>query len=128
MGKLITGPLLRLVEEPGSHIFSLNGTWHHVIEKLEEFSMNANPLMEGAEVVLNGKVTKDDIYAELFEDAMDEELDSLTEECLRLLSCACAILLRRQLHDQLPDGKYCQPSGELMEATVGVPKHNIISE
>ena len=128
MGKLITGPPLRLVEEPGSHIFSLNGTWHHVIEKLEEFSMNANPLMEGAEVVLNGKVTKDDIYAELFEDAMDEELDSLTEECLRLLSCACAILLRRQLHDQLPDGKYYQPSGELLEATVGVPKHNIISE
>ena len=62
MGKLITGPLLRLVEEPGSHIFSLNGTWQHVIEKLEEFSTNASPLMECAEVVLNGKVTKDEIY------------------------------------------------------------------
>ena len=29
--------------------------------------------MEHAEVVLNGKVTKDDIYDELFQDTMDEE-------------------------------------------------------
>ena len=61
-----------------SHIFSLNGTWQHVIEKLEAFSTNTSPLMEHAEVVLNGKVTKDGIYDELFQDTMDEELDNLT--------------------------------------------------
>ena len=91
------------MEDPGSHIFSLNGTWQHIIEKLEEFSTNASPLMECAEVVLNGKFTKDEIHDELFEDTVDEELDNLTKDCLQLLSCAGAILLRRQLHDQLPD-------------------------
>ena len=90
MGKPITGPLLGLVEESGSHIFSLNGTWQHVIEKLEEFSTNASPLMECAEVVLNGKVKKDEIYDELFQDTMNEELDNLTKDCLQLLSvCMC---------------------------------------
>ena len=128
MGKLTKGPLLRLVEDPGSHIFSLNGTWQHVIEKLEEFSTNASPLMECAEVVLNGKVTKDEIYDELFQDTMDEELDNLTKICLQLLSCACTILLSRQLYDQLPDGRYYQPSGDIMQETAGAPKHNIISE
>ena len=62
IGKLITGPLLRLVEEHGTHIFSLNNVWEHVITKLNEFSGNAELLLEGAEVVLNGKVTKDEIY------------------------------------------------------------------
>ena len=59
---------------------------------------------------------------------MDEELDNLTKDCLQLLSCACAIQLRRQLHDQLPDSRYYQPSGDIMQETAGAPKHNIISE
>ena len=82
MGKLITSPLLRLVEEPTTHIFSLNDTWLHVIQKLEEFSTNAEPLLEGAVIALNGKVTKDETCDELLKDTMDSELDDLTEECL----------------------------------------------
>ena len=128
MGKLITSPVLRLVEEPTTHIFSLNDTWLHVIQKLEEFSTNAEPLLEGAEIVLNGKVTKDEIYDELLKDTMDSELDDLTEECLGLLCCSSAILLHRQLQDQLPGGKHHQPSQEVMGETTGAPKQNIISE
>ena len=128
MGKLITGPLLRLVEEHGTHIFSLNNVWEHVIAKLNEFSGNAEPLLEGAEVVLNGKVTKDVIYEELLKETGNKVLDELTEECLHLLCCSSAILLKRQLQDQLPDGKYYCPSEKIMQETAGVPKQNIISE
>ena len=64
LGKLITHPLLHLVQEPNTHI-SLNDTWFHVITKLESFATNAHPLMEGLEVVLNGRVTKNEIYEEL---------------------------------------------------------------
>ena len=35
------------------------------------------------------------IYEELMKE--NEELDELTEECLRILCCSCAILLKRQL-------------------------------
>ena len=128
IGKLITGPLLRLVEEHGTHIFSLNNVWEHVITKLNEFSGNAEPLLEGAEVVLNGKVTKDEIYEELLKETGNKVLDELTEECLLLLCCSCSILLKQQLQDQLPEGKYYSPSEKVMEETAGVPKQNIISE
>ena len=127
IGKLITGPPLRLVEEHGTHIFSLNNVWEHVITKLNEFSGNVEPLLEGAEVVLNGKVTKE-IYEELLKETGNKVLDKLTEECLRLLCCSCSILLKRQLQDQLPEGKYYSPSEKVMEETAGVPKQNVISE
>ena len=126
VGKLITSPLMRLVEDKEKHIFSLNDIWHFVITKLESFSSNATPLMEGIEIILDGKVTKDEIYEELMKE--NEELDDLREECLRVLCCSCAILLKCQLKDQLPGGKYYKPNNEIMEETAGTPKENIISE
>ena len=126
IGKLITSPLMRLIEDQEKHIFSLNKTWDHIVTKLECFSTNATPLTEGIEIVLEGEVTKDEIYEELMKE--NEELDELTEECLRVLCCSCAILLKCQLKDQLPGGKYYKPSDEIMEETAGTPKENIISE
>ena len=126
VGKLITSPLMRLIEDKEKHIFSLNDIWHFIITKLESFSSNATPLMEGIEIILDGKVTKDEIYEELMKE--NEELDDLTEECLRVLCCSCAILLKCQLKDQLPGGKYYKPNNEIMEETAGTPKENIISE
>ena len=128
MEKLVTGPLLHLVEEPNTHIFALNNTWLHVIKKLEEFATNAELMMEGAEIVLNGVVSKDEIYNKLLKPTMDTQLEDLTQECLWLLCCSCSILLQRQLQDQLPNGKYYQPSQKIMQETTGVPKQNIISE
>ena len=84
---------MQLIDEPKTHIFSLNDTWLHVIEKLESFSINSSPLLEGIEIVVNGKVTKGMIYEELMKE--NEEFDELTEECLRILCCSCAILLKR---------------------------------
>ena len=126
IGKLITSPLMCLIEAPNKHIFSLNDTWLHVITKLEAFSADASPLLEGVQIMIDAKVTKDEIYDELMKE--NEELDELTEECLQVLCCSCAILLKRQLKDQLPDGKYYKPSAEVMEETANAPKENIISE
>ena len=80
-------------------------------------------------MVLNGKVTKDEIYEELLKETENKVLDELTEECLCLLCCFCSILFKQQLlQDQLPEGKYYSPSEKVMEETAGVPKQNIISE
>ena len=70
--------------------------------------------------------TKDEIYEELIKE--NEELDVLTEECLRVLCCSRAILLKWQLKDQLTGGKYYQPNDEIMEETASAPEENIISE
>ena len=117
---------MRLIEDKEKHIFSLNKTWNHIITKLDAFSTNATPLMEGIEIVLEGQVTKDEIYEELMKE--NKELDDLTEECLQVLCCSCATLLKHQLKDQLPGGKYYRPSDEIIEETAGTPKENITSE
>ena len=59
------------------HIFALNDTWLNVIKKLESFSTDASPLIEGIEIVINGKVMKDEIYEELMK--QNEELDELID-------------------------------------------------
>ncbi len=127
IGKLITGPLVRLIEDKKGHIFDLNGTWEHTIKKLNEFSLDPSPLFEGIECVLKGKVVKDEVYEELLKPA-DDELEALTADCLKLLCCACSILLSRQLKDQLPGGLYYEPSKDVLQETAMCPKQNIISE
>ena len=127
-GKLITSPLFRIIEDKSFHIFQLNDMWNEVVKQMEEFSKDSKPLLKEEVVVPGGITVKDDIYHELFKETNDDELDSLTENCLRILCCSGAILLRRQLEDQLPGGKYFSPSPEVMNETRNTPKHNIICE
>ncbi len=124
-GMLVTSPLMRLIESEKGHIFELNKTWEHVVTKLDQLSLDARPLLEGIEFVLGGTVTKNAIYHELFQ---SEETDELTLDFLRLLCSSSAVLLRRQLDEQLPGGKFYSPSAEILRETQGAPKHNIISE
>ena len=127
MGKLLTGPLIRLIEAPQQHILHMNDTWLHVISKLEEFAVNSSPLLEGMEFVPGSPVTKDEVYHRLF-DPQPPEIEDLTGDCLRLICCNAAILLKRQLQDQLPGGIFYQPSEELLRQTATAPAHNIVSE
>ena len=102
--------------------------WNEVVMQMEEFSKDSKPLVKEEVVVPGGITVKDDIYHELFKETNDDELDSLTENYLRILCCSGAILLRCQLEDQLPGGKYFSPSPEVMNETRNTPKHNIICE
>ena len=127
MGKLLTGPLIRLIEAPQKHILHLNDTWLHVIRKLEEFAVNSSPLLEGIEFVPGSPVSKDEVYHSLFA-PQPPEIEDMTGDCLRLISCNATILLKRQLQDQLPGGIFYQPSEELLHETATAPAHNIVSE
>ena len=49
--KLITGPLMRILEAPSSHTLAFNTMWLQVIERLENLSHNARPLLEEYNVV-----------------------------------------------------------------------------
>ena len=92
IGKLLTRPLFRLIEDESTHNFDLNSVWNEVIVTLEDLSKDVKPLLKQQEIVPGGIVTKDEIYEELFKDT-DSETESLTEQCLRLLVCSSAILL-----------------------------------
>ena len=77
---------------------------------MEELSKDVQPLLNEYVVVPGGITVKDEVYDELFKETNDEETDSVTEHCLRILSCSAAILLQCQLEDQLPGGKFYSPS------------------
>ena len=93
IGKLLTGPLFRLIEDQSTHIFDLNSVWNEVTVTLEDLSKDAKPLLKQQEIVPGGRVIKDELYEELFKDT-DSETESLREQCLRLLVCSSAILLQ----------------------------------
>ena len=94
-GKLITGPLFRLIEDDSFHFFQLNDVWNEVTKEMEELSKSkdAQPLLNEYVVVPGGITVKDEVYNELFKETNDEEIGSVTEHCLRILSCSAAILL-----------------------------------
>ena len=127
-GKVTTGPLFQLIEDDSFHIFQLNDVWNEVVKQMEEFSKDAHLLLKEHVVVPGGITVQDDVYKELFKETDDEELDSLTEHCLRILCCSGAILLQHKLEDQLPGGKFYSPSAEIFPETKTTPKHNIICE
>ena len=107
--KLVIGPVYRKIEEEGQ-ILGLNVMWLELKVLLERCSQNASPLMNGEALLSGVKISADEIYYELFTETNDVELDTLTQECLEMICCSCALVIVRQLEDQLPGGKFYQPT------------------
>ena len=124
--KLVSGPVYRKVEEK-VHIFSLNPMWNDLKVKLDRCSKNAHEMLSG-EALLENDLSKDVVFDTLFAETNDPELDLLTQECLELICCCCVTMINRQLKDQLPGGKYHQPSTDVMEETEKCHTTNILSE
>jgi len=124
--KILTGPMWRLFEQEGG-ILSLNPYLKIAIEKLQTWGHDASSIFEGDQLFMDIPIHKDEIYESLFADA-DPELDSLTQMCLELLSHSIMLILDRQAKDQLPNGKYADPSSVLAEQAKSVPKTNTVSE
>ena len=86
------------------------------------------PLFLDGEILLSDvQVTKDEFFNELFRSTNNLDLDILTQECLKMI-CCCLVVIVRELEDQLPGGKYYQPSQELLDETAVCQRTNISSE
>lgn len=112
--KLISGPLWRVIEQV-DHIFTLNSTWLNLKNVLDDLSRDASPFFKAETLLPETELSKDEVFDELFADSGDVELDALTQECLEIM-CCCAVLVNRQLEDQLP--------GENFTTTVKPPTGN----
>jgi E1A/CREB-binding protein len=124
--KLITAPMWRLFESEGG-ILSINPYLKTALEKLQSWGNDASPIFEGDQLFMDIQINKDDIYESLFADA-DPELDSLTQMCIELLTHSIMLILDRQAKDQLPGGKYSNPTEEFSVQAKSLPKTNTVSE
>ncbi|XP_066922613.1 uncharacterized protein [Clytia hemisphaerica] len=126
--KMVSGPLFRILEEEG-HIFLLNSMWKDLSDYLELCSRDASSMLEGKTFFEEKYVTSNcNIYKALFRETEDPLLDCLTQECLEIICCSCSIMVRSQLKDQLPGGKYFQPSEKIVKETTNCPRHNLAPE
>ena len=124
---LITQPLWQVVEQKDVHIFDLNPQWLHLELSLKELSIDASSLLQGISIFPERPTHKDDVFEELFK-PVTTEMETLTKECLELLCFHLHSLVKRQVVDQLPGGKYSLPSEEVLKATKSCPTTNRAGE
>ena len=129
MDKLVKGPLFRKVVQ-SEHIFDLNSMWKELVDFPEYNSntRNAQSLLSGVTIFDETLITKDLMYEKLFEQSGDSELNTLTIEALTMINCTCLLMVRSQLKDQLPGGKYYNPSLSVRKDLEHCPTTNIVSE
>jgi len=126
IGKLVCGPLWRLLEDDNISYFAMNDYWYILVEKVGEYSKNAAPLLSGEKVFANIECVEDKVYKCLFEQY--PELDNLTVEALQSILTSIEPMLQRQLKDQLPGGSMHVPTDGQVIKCKNVPKTNRISE
>ena len=125
--KLVTGSLFRMIEEDG-HIFALNSIWENLYNYLIKSGKDASEMLENKTFFEDRFISKDLIFEELFLVSDDPLFETLTQECLEIIYCTCAIMIQSQLKDQLPGGKYYNPDNRVLEETQNCPRTNIVSE
>ena len=128
LGQLVTDPLFRIISDAHS-VLDLNEVWDDVLKDMQQYADNPHKLMEGKgpDCLLDSVKTTSPKHQCLFE-KHGENIDSLTSMCLRMLCISIAILLKRQLKDQLPGGKFHRVSPEVMAETANCPATNLITE
>ena len=75
--------------------------------------------MDGEVLLSRVNISDDNMYHELIKETNEVELDTSTQECLEMTCYSCALVRQsgRQLEDQLPVGKFYQPSEDILEKT-----------
>ena len=126
INKVITGPLWRVLEDKDITILDMNGRFQTLLSCLDEWSVDASPVISGNAVVFDDfPPTVDAIYECLF---APSDYDDVVEEILTVLFGAFSSLLTCLVAEHLPDGKYDATDVSLIEETKSVPKTNTISE
>lgn len=126
INKIITGPLWRVLESQDISILKMNEKFCHLKSCLDSWSQDATSVMSGEAVLYSDFLpTKDQIYESLFAPSV---YDATAQELLEVIFGAFSSLISRLVEDHLPNGKYDNPSAELVAETKSVPTTNVISE
>ena len=101
-------------------IFLISPLFFYLSVDAEEFMLSNVIFFENVEI------SKDDVYNSLI--LPSNILDESTKQCLEIIFGSLCIITRRMLDGYLEDGKYSNPSQQLMKETVSVSTTNSIAE
>ena len=110
------------------HIFSLNNMWASLLNFLGLNSHDASHLFNGNTIFDESLLTNYAMFQKLFQKTESPILDSLTEEHLELICCTCFLMIKSQLRDQLPGGKYFAPNNETRPELQNSPTTNMCDQ
>lgn len=113
VGKFITGPWMRFVPTC-EQILDVNLPIQKAVETLSDWSSDASPVMNGTVGAVFDSVSllKDSVYHHLLKSRGETE-DNKCRQLLQDLFITIKAVIVRQMSDQLPGGKFWDPSPEL---------------
>ncbi|CAC5398192.1 unnamed protein product [Mytilus coruscus] len=126
ISKLITAPLWRLIES-NKHVLHLNETYFALLQYLERMSKDANPFFSGEEYPFSDDLMeKDNIFDNLIQpvNGIDEKACAFAQMAFKGLHG----VVERAMKEQLPGGKFFEPTQELFNQSKSVIPHNKLPE
>ena len=120
---MITKPLWDAIKS-SENVFALNSTLHAVQQKLETWKDDPQGLMDGDTCVPGIRIQQDDLYDCVMEPLEDGHIHSMCVQALQLICCALLLILERQCQDNLPGGKYWEPTEDMKARYANVPATN----
>lgn len=126
MGKFITGPWQRLIDDRLS-ILELNDHYTHAREMLSTWISNPVPVIDGsAPGVFTSVALKTDSILDCL--VQSQSTDQLTADLFVEMCKQIRDVMDRQLKDQLPGGRFADPSPELLAQSKSCSATNISGE
>lgn len=126
ISKLITAPLWRLIEST-KHVLHLNENYFALLQYLERMSKDANSFVSGEEYPFSDDLMeKDKIFDNLIQpvNGIDEKACAFAQMAFKGLHG----VLERAMKEQLPGGKFFEPTQELLNESKSVIPHNKLPE
>jgi E1A/CREB-binding protein len=129
INKMITGPFWRLIEKVGN-VLDLNPHLVALQVKFKELASDASPLLRRETIFfVDIDLHKDEIFDSLFNNETNEPILELYTQMVLEMSCGGMLLiLERQAKDQLPGGRYYEPSVTDQMRASTVPTTNTCPE
>ncbi|XP_070576213.1 putative protein tag-278 [Ptychodera flava] len=128
LDKLVTGPLMRLLERTDINYYDMNVHWLELKTCLADNAIDASPLLAETAYLSDTNITKDELYLALFPNQRSAHSDTLTAKVLQSFCQYMLPVVERQVGNQLPGGLESQPDCSVMAEVVGAPLTNVRSE
>ena len=127
IGKVVTGPWMRMVGRPDLNILDMNPYYAEAQGKLESWSEDASPLLgpSAPSVFADVPIMADVVLDSIMQTTSSNEK---TVTLLQDLCKACLAVVNRQLKSQLDGGIHCHPSEALRQKASSYSATNIGGE